>query len=205
MNECYFNDWNAGAYFSRLLKINKLALSRGFVFCDVSGLQGLEDMLHLVKSSPNIFAVSDISDGYAAIGASSPRTRRVKTCFIAMRHRESDMKARLERLCVMRELFRQLISVLSHDTSMLYHHHIAVDPRIQFSEIDAYFLSGYACAYFQIAVDYPLDICIAENEWTESPVPGGYRPESRLCACFQHNYDQNMEGEDSLSRRPGHL
>lgn len=199
MEKCEFVEWNVGKYFSRLLDINRLALHHHFQFCNVSGLQGLEDMLHLMQNTANFFAVSDMSDGYMQVSDCSPRSRRVKTCFMAMRHQEGNMAARNHCMDIMRELFRQLITVLSHDVSLLYHHHISVDERIQFTEIDSYFISGCACAYFQIAVDYPLNLCIAKDEWTAEPVRG-YQSEGILCSCFQHNNGQHLEGEDNSPR-----
>lgn len=200
MNQCEFREWNVARYFSRLIDINRLALKYRFQFCTVSGLQGLEDMLHLVQNTANFFAVSDMSDGYMQVSDSSPHSRRIKTCFMAMRHQESNMEARDSCMDIMRELFRQLITVLMHDVSMLYHHHINIDERIQFSEIDSYFFAGCACAYFQIAVDYPINLCISNDEWTESPIyAGGYSPERILCACFQHDNGKHMEGEDCIA------
>ena len=44
---------------------------------------------------------------------------------------------------------------------------IYIDERIQFQEIDKYFFSGCACAYFQIAVDTYTDLQFNEAEWTK--------------------------------------
>mgnify|MGYP004444316391 FL=1 len=65
----------------------------------------------------------------------------------------------------MQELFRQFMSVLILQRTRLEQRCIYIDPRISFTEIDRYFFSGCACAYFQIAVDKFTDLRYNENEW----------------------------------------
>ena len=110
--------------------------------------------------------VSDISQGFTDIN-NTPHTRRVKTVFLAMRHAIDDMKARQRCMDNMRELFRQFMSVLILEQTKLQEHSIYLDPRISFQEIDRYFLSGCACAYFQIAVDTYTDLQYNAQEWSE--------------------------------------
>lgn len=161
-------EWDAEAYFKRLLERNRLAISNEIQFCRVSGLQGLEDMLHLAQSAKGFFAVSDISDGFITIG-SSAKNRRVKTVFIAMNHAESDMDARSRCMNIMRELFRQMMTVLSRDRKSLMRANVFIDERVQFSEVEQYFFVGCACAYFQIALDSTTPMCICDADWTEAP------------------------------------
>ena len=161
-------EWDAHAYFRRLLDMNRLALRHGFRFCSVSGLAGFEDALRHALDGLNFFAVSDVSDGFMSIGRSS-QTRRVKTVFLAMRHAEGDMHARNTCMALMRELFRQLMSVLSRDRRSLADRRVFVDERVQFSEIEQYFFTGCACAYFQIALDSATPLCICDHDWTDSP------------------------------------
>ena len=49
--------------------------------------------------------------GYTELNT-TPHTRRVKTVFFAMRHALDDMEARQECMDIMRELFRQFMSIL---------------------------------------------------------------------------------------------
>ncbi len=95
----------------------------------------------------------------------TPHTRRVKTVFFAMRHALDDMQARQECMDIMRELFRQFMSVLIQEKTRVEEEHIYLDPRISFLEIDKYFLSGCACAFFQIATDVFTDLSYNEEEW----------------------------------------
>lgn len=158
------SDWNATQFFSELVAKNKLANAEGFTFCKVSGLDGFEETLHTMQTYTAFFCVSDIADGYTELN-NSPRTRRVKTVFIAMRHAIDDMDARNECMETMRELFRQLMSVLTLERVKLEQDCIYLDPRISFNEIDRYFFSGCACAYFQIAVDVYTDLRFSYDEW----------------------------------------
>lgn len=95
----------------------------------------------------------------------SPHTRRVKTVFLAMRHALDDMTAREECMETMRELFRQFMTRLILERTRLEENCVYLDPRITFQEIDRYFFSGCACAYFQIAVDVFTDLRYNKDEW----------------------------------------
>jgi CMP-N-acetylneuraminic acid synthetase len=156
--------WNATDFFGNLTATNKLAQSENFVFCRVSGLEGFEEALHQLQTASAIVAVSDIANGYTELN-NTPKTRRVKTVFFAMRHPLDDMDARAECMETMRELFRQFMSVLILERVKLEQNCIYLDPRITFTEIDSYFFSGCACAYFQVAVDVFTDLRYNEEEW----------------------------------------
>lgn len=156
--------WNATSFFENLTDRNRLAQSENFVFCRVSGLEGFEEALHVMQSAPAIVAVSDTSQGYMEMN-NTPRTRRVKTIFLAMRHALDDMAARQECFDKLRELFRQYMSVLLQEKTRLEENRIYLDPQISFTEIERYFFSGTACAYFQIAIDTFTDLRYNASEW----------------------------------------
>ena len=157
-------DWSATDFFQSLISKNKLAQSEHFTFCKVSGLEGFEEALHTLQSSTAFCCVSDIADGYMELH-NTPRSRRIKTVFLAMRHAVDDMDARNECMETMRELFRQLMSVLILERTKLEQSCIYLAPRISFNEVDRYFFSGCACAYFTIAVDRFTDLRYREEEW----------------------------------------
>ena len=157
-------NWDAVAFFERLASRNKLSKAEGFTFCRVSGLEGFEEALHSMQTASAFIAVSDISQGYMEMNT-TPHTRRVKTVFLAMRHAIDDMGARQECMDIMRELFRQFMSVLIQEKTRVEEEHIYLDPRISFQEIDRYFLSGCACAFFQIATDVYTDLRYNGEEW----------------------------------------
>lgn len=159
-------NWNATAYFEELSAKNKLAQAEGFTFSRVSGLEGFEEALHNMQGSTAFVCVSDIAQGFTELN-NSPHTRRVKTVFLAMRHALDDMQARQECMETMRELFRQFMSSLILERTRLEQNCIYLDPRISFNEIDRYFFSGCACAYFQIAVDVFTDLRYNANEWSK--------------------------------------
>ena len=157
-------NWDATAFFERLASSNKLAKANNFVFCRVSGLDGFEEALQSMQSAAAFIAIADISQGYTELN-NSPHTRRVKTVFLAMRHAIDDMNARQECMDIMRELFRQFMSVLIQEKTRAEEEHIYLDPRISFQEIDRYFFSGCACAFFQIATDTYTDLRYNAEEW----------------------------------------
>ena len=133
------SNWDATTFFERLTDTNILARNKKFRFCKVSGLQGFEDALASMQTTTAFVCVSDTAEGYTELN-NSPRTRRVKTVFFAMRHQLGNMAARLDCFDTMRELFRQYMSV-------------------------EYFASGCACASFQIAVDIYTDLRFNQSEW----------------------------------------
>lgn len=157
-------NWDATAFFASITDSNKFAKTHDFVFARVSGLDGFEEALQQLQSATAFVAVSDISQGYIEVNY-SPHTRRVKTVFLAMRHALGDMTARQECMDTMRELFRQFMSKLILEKTRQEQQNIYLDPRISFQEIDQYFFSGCACAYFQIAVDTYTDLRYDPTEW----------------------------------------
>lgn len=158
------SDWSATRFFEQLTQTNLLARREGFAFCRVSGLEGFEEALRDMQRASAFVCVSDISDGYTDLH-NTPRTRRIKTVFLAMRHAAEDMDARLECMDIMRELFRQFMSRLILQKTRLEQNCIHIDPRITFNEVDRYFFSGCACAYFQIAVDEYPDLRFSPGDW----------------------------------------
>ena len=156
--------WDAATFFERLAATNRLAISENFTFCKVSGLEGFEEALAQMQTASAFVCVSDIADGYTELN-NTPRTRRVKTIFLAMRHAAEDMAARADCMEIMRELFRQFMSRLLPEKVRLEQNCIYLDPRISFNEIDRYFFNGAAGAYFQIAVDVFTDLRYNPDEW----------------------------------------
>lgn len=164
MNDSTFN-WDAAAFFEKLTASNKFAKKNVFVFERVSSLEGFHNLISRAVSTKAFVAVSDTSSGGLDLN-NSPHTRRVKTVFLFMRHKADDMDARQDRLNKMNELFRQFMSVLIQEKTRLRENSIYLDDRISFSEIDKYFYTGGACAFFQIAVDTFTNLVYDPDEWT---------------------------------------
>ena len=162
------SNWDASAFFEGLTQRNRLALANNFCFCRVSGLDGFEEALQNMQSSTAFVCVSDLSQGFTALN-NTPRTRRVKTVFLAMRCAVDDMVARQQCLDTMQELFRQFMSVLIREETRLRERFIYLDPRISFHEIDRDFFSGCTCAFFEIAIDKYTDLRYNPDEWTVTP------------------------------------
>lgn len=165
MKKANYN-WNATTFFKDLTQKNKLAKEYEFRFCSVSGLQGFEEALAAMMSTTAFVCVADEADGYMTLG-NTPHTRRVKSVFFAMRHAVDDMDERRKAYDVLRELFRQFMTKLLLEKVRIEQNHIYLDERITFTEIEKYFFSGCACAYFQIAVDVYTDLRIDNSEWDD--------------------------------------
>lgn len=163
MNNNSFN-WDAAAFFEKLTAANKLARDNGFAFERVSSLEGFHALISNALSTTAYVAVSDTSSGGTELN-NSPHTRRIKTVFLFMRHKADDPKARQDCLDLMNELFRQFMSVLIQEKTRLRENSIYLDDRISFTEIDKYFYTGGACAFFQIAVDTFTNLVYNPEEW----------------------------------------
>lgn len=161
-------NWDATQFFRTLTETNKLAQAKQFRFCRVSGLSDFQEVLGRMTSSTAFVCVDDIAEGYIELN-NSPRTRRVKCVFFAMRHPIDDLGKRAECMETMRELFRQFASKLILESTHLQERQLYLDPRIRFSEIPEYFAPGCACVRFQISVDLFTDLRFSQEEWDNTP------------------------------------
>ena len=163
MSTANFN-WDAASFFERLTASNKFAQANKFAFKRVSSLEGFHTLISSALSTKALVAVSDTSAGGIDLN-NTPHTRRVKTVFLFMRHAADSDNARQVCLSKMNELFRQFMSVLILEQTRLRENCIYLDDRISFTEIDKYFYTGGACAFFQIAVDTFTDLAYNPDEW----------------------------------------
>lgn len=157
-------NWDAASFFERLTLSNIFAQENAYRFHRVSSLEGFHDALGSMHSTTAFIAVSDISEGGLDM-ENSPHTQRIKTIFMAKRHKIDDMVARERCMDNMRELFRQFMTKLVLEKTKLEENCIFINPRIKFTEIDRYFFTGCACAFFQIAVDTYTDLTYKPEEW----------------------------------------
>ena len=158
--------WSATTFFEHLTAHNKLAREKRFAFRKVSGLNGFEEAVNSLQDATAFVCVSDISQGKSTLD-NTPHIDKVKTVFLAMRHPVNDMARRMQCMETMHELFRQFCTVLIKEKTRLEQDCIYIDERITFQEIDRYFLSGCACAWFQISVTKYVDMRYDEKEWEE--------------------------------------
>lgn len=157
-------DWDAESFFRILTRANKLAQQHGFVYERVSGLQNFEEVLANAQKQKAFVCVQTEDDGYMAIN-NAPHTRRVKTVFLAMRYPFNRLDMRSQCFRIMRELFRQFMSVLIMEKVKLRENNIYLDERIQFHEIEQFFAQGCACAYFNVATEVCTDLRYNAEEW----------------------------------------
>lgn len=156
--------WDSHSFFERLTSTNRLAVDGGYQFCRVSSLEGFQEALTNMMDAEAIVGSCDLSQG-TLITANSPHVRRVKTVFLAKRHAFDSMDARMEAMNELRELFRQFMTKLILEKTMLEEQCIYMDDRISFTEIEKYFFSGCACAFFQIAIDTYANLAYDPDEW----------------------------------------
>lgn len=163
-------NWDAQSFFKKLTDCNRFARENGYVFHSVSGLDGFNATLTNAARTKAFVCVNDTSGGALSLDDNTSHAGRVKTVFMAYRHKAEDENARQAAFDNMRELFRQFMSVLIQEKTRLDENCIYIDRRITFSEIERYFYLGAACAYFQIKIDTFTDLSYNEDEWLTSPL-----------------------------------
>lgn len=158
--------------FRSLTEKNVLCRRHGFRFMMVSDLEGFSDALESMKANVPLVCLSDCTSGAIDID-NAPSVRTIRTVFLYMPHplRENYQKRRQEALSTMREIFRQFMTVLLLEVTNLRMDGIYLDRQVMFTEIDRYFFSGGACAYFQITTDKATDLVLRKEEWTDNPIP----------------------------------
>lgn len=157
-------NWNAADFIKTLVESNRLSKSLGFRFARVSGLQGFVDAVDKASEAPNIIAVDDSTEGYTEL-CNTSRNRSVKSVYISMRHAPGDMEARARCLEIIREIYRQFLTAIIPERVRLQQNSIYLDSRIPFNEMDRYFSTGAACAWFQLTVDIFADLRYRRDEW----------------------------------------
>lgn len=156
--------WSATDYFRGLIELNKMAVREKVKFCQVSSLQGFQDVLAELKGRRPVFAASDTSYGNLYT-ENTPHFERIKLFFIAFPCPLDKMEARENAMRKVRDLFRQLISALLLEKTRLEQDHIYIDEEITFNEIDKYVFSGMAAAYFNVRVINYTDTSYNPDEW----------------------------------------
>ena len=166
------NKFDAISLFRSLTQKNKLCRMHSFRFDVVSDLEGFADTLGEMQILQPIVAVSDCSDGSMELD-NAPSTRRIHTVFLFMPHGIQDnwIAQREARLDIMREIFRQFMTVLLRQITALHLDGVYIDRSVAFHEIPRYFFTGGACAYFQVISDITTDLQLNFDEWTDNPIP----------------------------------
>jgi len=156
--------WSATDFFERLTASNKLAVEKGFRFVQVSGLEGLEQAVGAMQSTANFVFVVENAAGFTELD-NSPRQRKIRSVFFAMRHKYGDMKARRQCMDIMAELFRQFCSVLIQQERRFEENMQYLDTRINMQEVSQHLIPGTAMCMFEIAVDTFINLEYDAREW----------------------------------------
>ena len=157
--------------FRSLTEKNRLCRSHGFDFLVVSDLEGFGEAIDSLQELRPLICASDCSSGSIDFD-NAPSTRRVHTVFMFMPHPLDDAMLHRQRCFdIMREIVRQFMSVVIRQVSRFQLDGAFINRSVSFQEIDRYFFSGGACAFFQLAVDYSTDLILRPDEWTSQPIP----------------------------------
>jgi hypothetical protein len=140
------------------------ATRTAYLFCRVSGVSDLEEVLDNSKRYAKFLAVDDSQDGYTFRGAAGGFfERRQYTVFILNRLKYGDMDARAYALEEARGIFRSLMSRFIADK-------LSIDcidfDRTAFYEVPPAFAQGTAGIYFIFTVQNPVDLRYDSTDWT---------------------------------------
>lgn len=157
---------NIFTYIQNILNINRFAKEHGFVLREVSGIDGVEQLL----SSPDqdcIVAVDSTGDGTTYQASNGGMwIRRVYTIFIVRRYHYGDMEDYRQRMSECRNLFRQLHSRMLRDKLDLAKLLTYLDTStVQFRELAPETSTHYTGLYFMLQYDEPYDLHYVNLEW----------------------------------------
>ena len=164
----FTKQWSASDFFRKLTEQNRLAVEKGFRFVEISGLEGLEEAIASMQNTANFVCVMENAAGYTDTD-NTPHTRRIRTVFIAMRHKMDDMQARRKCMDTIAELHRQFCSVLIREKTRLEENMQYLDSRINLQETPKYLIPGTVIFMFELAVDTYISLEYNANEWITSP------------------------------------
>ncbi len=156
--------WDAAAFFEDLTARNRLAQDKGFRFCRISGLAGMEDAIAAMQNTPAFVMVSDAPVGTMDI-ENTPHLRRTVMVVLAMRHPLDDMQARSQCLETMQELFRQYMSALIPERKRREVNMLFIEPRVTLQVFNRYLTPGVSCYMFEVATTAYVDMVYNNAEW----------------------------------------
>lgn len=156
--------WNPLAFFKGLVASNKLCQQKGFKCVAVSGLEGMEEAIARMQSTPNLVMVAENAAGFTFFDP-TPHTRKIRTVFIAMRHKHDDMAARQTCMDIIFEIHRQFCSMLIREKVRLEQNTQYLNPQITLQEVDKYLIPDTAICMFELSVDTYIDLQYNESEW----------------------------------------
>ena len=156
--------WNAVEFFKDLVARNKLCRENGFKCTTISGLDGLEESLARMQSTPNQVMVADNAAGITRFD-NTPHTTKIRTVFIAMRHAHDDMAARQRCMDIIFEIHRQFCSMLIQEKIRLEEDMQFLDPQVTLQEVDKYLVPDTAICMFELSVGKYIDLSYNAEEW----------------------------------------
>jgi len=124
----------------------------------------MEEAIARMQSTPNLVMVSENAAGFTMFDA-TPHTRKVRTVFIAMRHKHDDMKARQSCMDTIFEIHRQFCSMLIMEKTRLQENMQYLNPQITLQEVDKYLVPDTAICMFELSVDTYIDLQYNASEW----------------------------------------
>ena len=157
------------AYLRGVLGKNVLARREGFVVTTCSGVNHLEGVLEELRRTKNFVCVSDVTDGSTFRESGGWFQRRVVEVFFLSRYKVGDREDQMRVMGVVRELVRQVESRIVHDAEYLQGEHdlyLHLD-GMPTTELGGIFLVGATGVTLSLAVDEPVSLCYAAEEWEE--------------------------------------
>ena len=156
--------FNFHTYLANLLPTNKLFQRKGFKLVTVSGLDQINDLLAQMTKTVNFVALESISDGTLETN-NTPMLERSHTVYISMRYKVDDSAARQRCVETMRDLFRQICSVLHTYPMFDNNEPVFLLPDIRFQEIPEYSLNGAALLQFIVTERQSISTEYNPDEW----------------------------------------
>lgn len=157
-------DWDS--YIGEVVAGNKLAMRHNFVMTTCSGIGYLQGLLQQFRTASNFVCTTDTCEESTYLHSGGWFKRRLFITFILMRFNPRTMNDQADKMNIVRELFRQMLSRFVIDSERLGVNQNFINLRnIQSKELGGTFLNSCTGLYFQTYMDEPIDLCYNIEEW----------------------------------------
>lgn len=155
--------FNPVEYMQQLHAQLKLTAKK-YMFCRVSGVSALEEVLEGFRRNTHFFAVDDSQDGVTFRSGGAYFERRQYTVYIIGRADYGKMTQRETILAEAKTIYRHLLSRLIKDKLTIP---ILSMEQIRFFEVPPAFAFGSAGLYFFFTVENPINLVYDADEWED--------------------------------------
>ena len=158
--------WNAVSYFESITGL--LKATEKYIFCRVTGINHLEEVLSNQTRTKAFVAVDDTDDGATVRRGAGYFNRRAVVVYLLQQFDIKSQTDRETKLNEIRAIYTSLLSKLLVDSKFNESLSFLDTSRIPYHEVPGMFSGGTCGIYFIITLDEPINLEYNADEWNES-------------------------------------